>query len=85
MINASNYLAEASSVEFWLITIAALIVLAIKGFALWEAAKRNEKWWFIALLFINTLGILEIVYIFVFAKDKKEEKVLLLNGAKKKK
>lgn len=39
-----------------------------KGFALWFAAKRDEKWWFIAFLVINTLGILEIVYIFFIAK-----------------
>ena len=39
-----------------------------KGFALWHAAKRDEKWWFIAFLVINTAGILEIVYIFFIAK-----------------
>ncbi|OHB20507.1 MAG: hypothetical protein A2854_04870 [Parcubacteria group bacterium RIFCSPHIGHO2_01_FULL_56_18] len=39
-----------------------------KGFALWYAAKRHEKWWFIAFLIINTAGILEIVYIFFIAK-----------------
>ncbi len=45
-----------------------LVSLALKGFALWHAAKRNEKWWFIALLLINTLGILELVYLIFFAK-----------------
>ncbi len=45
-----------------------LISLALKGFALWHAAKRGEKWWFVALLIINTLGILELVYIVFFAK-----------------
>ncbi|OGG57502.1 hypothetical protein A2853_03770 [Candidatus Kaiserbacteria bacterium RIFCSPHIGHO2_01_FULL_55_17] len=39
-----------------------------KGFALWYAAKRNDKWWFVALLLINTAGVLEIVYIFFVAK-----------------
>ncbi|MBI2610771.1 hypothetical protein HYW60_02435 [Candidatus Kaiserbacteria bacterium] len=39
-----------------------------KGFALWHAAKRSEKWWFIAFLVINTVGILEIVYLFFVAK-----------------
>ncbi len=41
-----------------------------KIIALWNAAKRHEKWWFIALAVINTLGILEIVYIFGIAKIK---------------
>lgn len=45
-----------------------LAVLALKGYALWTAAKRNEKWWFIALLFINTLGLLELAYLIFVAK-----------------
>ena len=36
--------------------------------ALWHAAKNDEKWWFIALLVINTLGILEILYLYFFSK-----------------
>lgn len=37
--------------------------IAWKGLALWHAAKRNEKWWFIGMLVINTIGILEICYL----------------------
>jgi methionyl-tRNA synthetase len=48
--------------------LAILWTVAIKGYALWHAAKRNEKWWFIALLVINTFGILEIVYLVFVAK-----------------
>jgi len=36
--------------------------------ALWHAAKKDHKWWFIALLVINTVGILEILYLYVFSK-----------------
>jgi hypothetical protein len=39
-------------------------VIALKGYSLWHAAKRDEKGWFIALLIINTMGILELVYLF---------------------
>ena len=42
--------------------------VAIKGFALWHAARRGEKWWFVALLIINTAGILELIYLIFFAK-----------------
>lgn len=38
--------------------------IAWKGLALWRAAKRDDFWWFIAFLFINTVGILEIIYLF---------------------
>lgn len=40
------------------------------GLALWNAAKNDEKYWFIAFLFIHTAGILEMLYLFVFAKNK---------------
>lgn len=45
-----------------------------KGWALWRAAKNDSKGWFIALLILNTLGILEILYIFVFGKKKASRK-----------
>lgn len=51
-----------------LFLLAVIWTVAIKGYALWTASKRNEKWWFIALLIINTFGILEIVYLVFFAK-----------------
>jgi hypothetical protein len=39
-----------------------------KGLALWHAGRRGEPWWFVVLLVINTLGILEIIYLFAVAK-----------------
>lgn len=50
---------------------AALIwTLAWKGVALWKAARNGSKPWFVVLLLLNTLGILEIIYIFGFSKPK---------------
>lgn len=37
------------------------------GLALWHAAKRGEKWWFILFLLVHTLGILEIIYLMFVA------------------
>ena len=48
-----------------------IAVIVLKGYALWHAAKRDEKGWFIALLIVNTFGILEIVYIFYFSHPKR--------------
>jgi Family of unknown function (DUF5652) len=42
-----------------------------KGIALWKAAKETQLYWFIAILILNTVGILPILYIFVFKKGKK--------------
>lgn len=46
-----------------------------KGWALWIAARKGSKIWFVALLLINTLGILEILYIFVFSKQNANNKI----------
>ena len=59
----------------WIILLAVLWTIPWKGAALWKAAKNHHKWWFIALLVINTLGILEILYIFVFGKRKVLQKL----------
>ncbi len=59
----------------WALAVALLLVawLAIwKGVALWKAARIGSKPWFIAILILNTVGILEILYIFYFSKKKKE-------------
>ena len=55
----------------WIILVPVLWALPWKGYALWKAAKLNQMGWFIALLLINTLGILDILYIFVFSRKKK--------------
>lgn len=41
-----------------------------KGLALWHASKRDEKWWFVILLVVNTVGVLEIIYLFAVAKKR---------------
>jgi len=54
----------------WVFVPFLLWVLFWKGCSLWIAAKNNQKWWFIALLILNTFGILEIIYIFYVAKKR---------------
>jgi len=39
-----------------------------KGLALWKAAGLKSKIWFVVLLVVNTAGILEILYLYVFSK-----------------
>ncbi len=46
--------------------VAMIWTIILKGFALWYAARSNQKWWFIALLIVNTLGLLEIIYLVWF-------------------
>ena len=49
-----------------IILVVVLWTTVLKGYALWHAARGSQKWWFIALLVVNTLGILEIVYLIWF-------------------
>ncbi|MEK9201680.1 MAG: DUF5652 family protein [Patescibacteria group bacterium] len=51
-----------------LITFILLLSLILKGFALWRAAQLSHKGWFIAILLVNSLGILETVYLLVVSK-----------------
>lgn len=57
----------------WLLPAVILWTLPWKGLALWKAARSNAQNWFIALLLLNTLAILDILYIFVF--NKKDETI----------
>lgn len=58
--------------------LSALILLILvlwelfwKGIALWKAARESQRYWFIAILILNTAGILPILYIFLFKKGRK--------------
>ena len=44
-----------------------------KGLALWHSARRGQPWWFVIMLVVNTVGILEILYLFAVAKLKFSE------------
>lgn len=54
----------------WFIPLIVFWVIPWKGVALWRASKNNHKKWFVALLILNTLAVLEIIYIFFFSKNK---------------
>ena len=68
--------------------IAIFLIISIwsliwKALALWKSARKNQVIWFIALLLINTVGILEILYIFVFSKIGEKKLKLKLKKRKK--
>jgi len=61
--------------NLWLIWLVLAWTFPWKGVALWKAARKSHKWWFIALLVINTLAVLEILYIFIFSKKQTKKLV----------
>ncbi len=77
MVN-TNYLSGLATqlgIPFWLFAIILVWIVVWKLLALWKSARNNHAFWFIAVALINTVGILEILYIYVFSKmGKKPEK-----------
>lgn len=68
------------SIFFFLIIICWTIVW--KAIALWLAARNNHKFWFGVMLVVNTIGILEIIYVFAVAMKKPGAKKSLMEEMK---
>ena len=62
------FLAPLGVLAIPLIGLVLMWTIIIKGFALWKAARNTHKAWFVVLLIVNSLGILELVYLIWFAK-----------------
>jgi len=67
----TSNLQTATVIPTWLLLVAMVWVLPWKGYALWTASRNSHKKWFIVLLVVNTLAILDIIYIFFISKKKK--------------
>jgi hypothetical protein len=61
-----------NNILLWLIPIV-IWELCWKAVALWKAAKNNHTTWYVCLLILNTVGLLPIIYIFFFSKNKKKQ------------
>lgn len=55
--------------DTWLIPLI-LWTLIWKGIALWKTGRNNQIYWFIAILILNTIGLLPIAYLLWFQKKK---------------
>jgi len=67
---------QLSQLPGWALLI--LIVAVIwslfwKGAALWQAARKGDGAWFVILLLVNTIGILDIFYLYCVAKVKTDK------------
>lgn len=71
----SSTIAEISGLEPTLFFILMAWIMVWKGLAMWRAAKRDSKIWFVIFLIFTTAGILEILYIFIFSKMGGEKTV----------
>lgn len=58
---------------FGVTTLVAILIiwtLVWKGLAMWRAARSGAKIWFVVLLLVNTVGLLDILYYFYIHKKK---------------
>ena len=46
-----------------------LLDIVLKGFALYKSARKGQTYWFIALLVVNSLGILPGIYLLMNRKQ----------------
>lgn len=67
LMNGLQNLAQIPTLALFILYIWSVIW---KGLALWKAANLKQRNWFIAILILNTVGILEIAYLFFFAQKK---------------
>ena len=47
----------------------ALVDLCLKGWGMWRAARMEKKYWFIALLLVNSVGILPLIFLLITKKQ----------------
>jgi len=59
----------------WLLWLIIFWCLPWKGVALWKAARNAQKWWFGVLFVVNTLSVLDILYIFYFSRKKIQKEI----------
>jgi methionyl-tRNA synthetase len=65
-----RYLSQTNitNIEKAVLIFLAAWALVWKGIALWKASRGKQKYWYIALLILNTVGIFDIFYILFFQK-----------------
>ena len=57
-----------------LLFVLAIVDLVLKGWALWRAARMSKKWWFIALLIVNSMGILPVIFLLLTNQQYQKKK-----------
>ncbi len=70
MADYLSTLASGLGISLWLFVVIAIWSLIWKLLALWKSARKGSIVWFIVLALFNTVGILPILYYFVFSEMK---------------
>lgn len=68
---------EEMVIPSWVLVL--LVIVGIwevvwKGIGLWVSAENKHKGWFIAILIVNSIGILPLIYLVFFEKASGKKK-----------
>ncbi|HEX9008617.1 MAG TPA: DUF5652 family protein [Patescibacteria group bacterium] len=72
MYNYSYFSSITSSPFFYLLLAADLV---LRGMALYKSARKGQTIWFVALLVINSVGILPIIYLLIQSSTENKQTV----------
>jgi methionyl-tRNA synthetase len=50
--------------------VAVILEIIFKAVGLWKTGRNNQPGWFIAIFVLNTAGILPLVYLLFFQRNK---------------
>jgi methionyl-tRNA synthetase len=71
---AINELLSQLEISPWILGVIIIWSIVWKLLALWKSARNNHLTWFIVLGIFNTVGILEILYFYIFSEKKEDSK-----------
>ena len=69
-LNNFSTISSQLGIPLWLFMVILLWSVIWKLLAFWKSARKGHVIWFIAFAIINTLGIIEILYIYIFSNIK---------------
>ena len=84
MADYFSTIATEIGVSIWLLCALVIWSLTWKLIALWKSARKGSIVWFIVLAIFNTVGVLPIIYIFVFSHMHPAKPVVKKKSVKKK-
>lgn len=67
----NNFLNGVGGMHYGILIPFVILDLILRGLSLWKSARKNQNVWFIALLLVNSMGILPLIYL-VLNRDQKE-------------
>jgi hypothetical protein len=76
VILTSNLAVVPEKVALYMVILIIILIWSgiWKAIALWKSARNKQIAWFVVLCVFNTIGILEILYLAFWQKDKNSEK-----------